>query len=105
MRYLLFIQGVQAQTVANFYGAMDADLTIVPVINKVFLLFFKLIYHSYAEILYVNTKLLFCCITIILFFLFQIDLASANVESCIKQLESVFDFKENEIQLVRVSFL
>ena len=28
-------QGVQAQTVANFYGAMDADLTVIPVINKV----------------------------------------------------------------------
>ena len=33
--YTFIFQGVQAQTVANFYGAMDADLTIVPVINKV----------------------------------------------------------------------
>ncbi|XP_066935161.1 translation factor GUF1 homolog, mitochondrial-like [Clytia hemisphaerica] len=56
-------QGVQAQTVANFYGALDADLTILPVVNK-------------------------------------IDLASADVESCVKQLESVFDFAPDEIQLV-----
>ncbi|KAL2634501.1 hypothetical protein R1flu_005980 [Riccia fluitans] len=28
-------QGVQAQTVANFYLAFEADLTIIPVINKV----------------------------------------------------------------------
>ena len=32
---MLFSQGVQAQTVANFYQAFDADLTIIPVINKV----------------------------------------------------------------------
>ena len=37
------------------------------------------------------------------FFHFQIDLASANVESCIKQLESVFEFDESQIQLVRIS--
>ncbi|KAJ4885380.1 P-loop containing nucleoside triphosphate hydrolase protein [Raphanus sativus] len=28
-------QGVQAQTVANFYLAFEANLTIVPVINKI----------------------------------------------------------------------
>src|ERR1700682_1913036 len=28
-------QGVQAQTVANFFAAMENDLTIVPVLNKV----------------------------------------------------------------------
>src|SRR5690606_7745894 len=28
-------QGVQAQTMANFYLAFDQDLTIVPVINKI----------------------------------------------------------------------
>src|SRR5215471_8399009 len=28
-------QGVEAQTVANAFAAMDADLTIIPVINKV----------------------------------------------------------------------
>lgn len=28
-------QGVQAQTVANFYLAFEADLRIIPVINKV----------------------------------------------------------------------
>ncbi len=29
------VQGVQAQTVSNLYMAMEADLTIIPVINKV----------------------------------------------------------------------
>lgn len=28
-------QGIQAQTVANFYLAFEAQLTIIPVINKV----------------------------------------------------------------------
>src|SRR6202012_2359294 len=28
-------QGVQAQTMANFYLAFDEDLTIIPVINKI----------------------------------------------------------------------
>ena len=28
-------QGVQAQTVANFYLAFEAELTIIPVMNKI----------------------------------------------------------------------
>jgi GTP-binding protein LepA len=28
-------QGVQAQTIANLYAAMEHDLTIIPVINKI----------------------------------------------------------------------
>ena len=28
-------QGIQAQTLANFYSALEADLTIIPVINKI----------------------------------------------------------------------
>lgn len=31
----LYFQGVQAQTVANFYLAFEADLTIIPVLNKI----------------------------------------------------------------------
>ena len=30
----LYLQGVQAQTVANFYLAFEAELTIIPVLNK-----------------------------------------------------------------------
>ena len=30
----LHLQGVQAQTVANFYLAFEAELTIIPVLNK-----------------------------------------------------------------------
>lgn len=33
--YIHFIQGVQAQTVANFLLAFEAGLTVIPVINKV----------------------------------------------------------------------
>lgn len=29
------MQGVQAQTLANFYLAFEAELTVVPVINKI----------------------------------------------------------------------
>jgi elongation factor 4 len=55
-------QGVQAQTMANFYLAFDQDLSIIPVINKV-------------------------------------DLPTADVEGITHQLESLFDFKKNEIIL------
>ena len=32
---LLYFQGVQAQTVANFYLAFERDLPVIPVINKI----------------------------------------------------------------------
>lgn len=32
---LSLLKGIQAQTVANFYLAFEAQLTIIPVINKV----------------------------------------------------------------------
>lgn len=40
MRFTLYfslslLKGIQAQTVANFYLAFEAQLTIIPVINKV----------------------------------------------------------------------
>lgn len=52
-------QGVQAQTMANFYLAFEQDLTIVPIINK-------------------------------------IDMAAADVPRVARELDSLFDFKENE---------
>jgi translation factor GUF1, mitochondrial len=55
-------QGVQAQTMANFFLAFEQDLTIIPVINK-------------------------------------IDLPTANIDTTIHQLETLFDFKENEVVL------
>jgi elongation factor 4 len=53
-------QGVQAQTMANFYLAFDSDLKILPIINK-------------------------------------IDLPTAEPERVAHQLETMFDFKPNEI--------
>ncbi len=53
-------QGVQAQTMANFYLAFDQDLAIIPMINK-------------------------------------IDLPNAQPERVTKELEKLFDFKEQEI--------
>lgn len=44
-------QGVQAQTVANFYLAFESDLTIIPVINKV-LLFLFVMYLTFCNIAY-----------------------------------------------------
>jgi len=55
-------QGVQAQTMANFFLAFEQELTIIPVINK-------------------------------------IDLPTANIESTLHQLDTLFDFKENEVVL------
>lgn len=53
-------QGVQAQTMANFYLAFESDLKIIPIINK-------------------------------------IDLPTAEPERVTQQLESLFDFKADEI--------
>jgi len=53
-------QGVQAQTMANFYLAFDQDLTIIPIINK-------------------------------------IDLANADVPRVTRELDTLFDFKPDEI--------
>lgn len=53
-------QGVEAQTMANFYLAFDQDLTIIPVINKV-------------------------------------DMATANVERALKELDKLFDYKPEEV--------
>lgn len=33
--YIFVVKGIQAQTVANFYLAFEAQLAIIPVINKV----------------------------------------------------------------------
>ncbi len=55
-------QGVQAQTMANFYLAFDQDLTILPVINK-------------------------------------IDMAAADVPRVARELDTLFDYKEDELIL------
>jgi elongation factor 4 len=56
-------QGVQAQTMANFYQAFTQNLIILPVINK-------------------------------------IDVASADPERIMKELETLFDFKSSDCMLV-----
>lgn len=53
-------QGVEAQTMANFYLAFDQELTIVPALNKV-------------------------------------DMSHAQPERVMRQMETLFDFKESEI--------
>ncbi len=55
-------QGVQAQTMANFYLAFAQDLAIIPVINK-------------------------------------IDMANANIEKVSRELDTLFDFQQNELVL------
>lgn len=55
-------QGVQAQTMANFYLAFEQDLTIIPVINK-------------------------------------IDLANAQIETVMAEMEKLFDFTPEQILL------
>ena len=55
-------QGVQAQTMANFYLAFEQDLTIIPIINK-------------------------------------IDMANARPEKIAEELETLFDFRQDEIVL------
>ena len=59
------LQGIQAQTVANFYLAFEAELVIIPVMNK-------------------------------------IDLKVARPEEVQQQIESMFDFKPEEIHKVRM---
>lgn len=56
------VQGVQAQTMANFYLAFEQNLHIIPVINK-------------------------------------IDMANADPERVIQEMEQLFDFKRDEIIL------
>ena len=60
----IWLQGVQAQTVANFYLAFEADLSMVTVMNK-------------------------------------IDLKVARPDEVAKQIETVFDVKQDEV--IRVS--
>lgn len=55
-------QGVQAQTMANFYLAFEQDLTIVPIINK-------------------------------------IDMTNADTDRVSRELDSLFDYKKDEILL------
>lgn len=55
-------QGVQAQTMANFYLAFEQDLKIIPVINK-------------------------------------IDMTNAQPEKVARELNSLFDFEQNEVVL------
>ncbi len=57
------VQGVQAQTMANFYLAFEQNLTIIPAINK-------------------------------------IDMMAADVPRVSRELDTLFDFKENDIVLI-----
>ncbi|CAK5081942.1 unnamed protein product [Meloidogyne enterolobii] len=58
--FFLFFKGIQAQTIFNFWDAFQAELSIIPIINK-------------------------------------IDMALVDVDRIEKQMETLFDFKKEEI--------
>lgn len=77
-------QGIQAQTVANFFLAFNEGLTVIPVINKVRTQSFFLIIR---------------CIQTNLFNL-QIDLPTAEPDRVVNQIESTFELDVSNIALV-----
>lgn len=86
------VKGIQAQTVANFYLAFEAQLSIIPVINKVFpchcLGFTFLCAYMWHGILIRHG-------------LPQIDLKNADPDRVESQIEKVFDIPRKEC--IRVS--
>lgn len=87
------MKGIQAQTVANFYLAFEAQLSIIPVINKVFSC------HCLGFI--------FLCALLWHVFLTrpsnpQIDLKNADPNRVESQIEKMFDIPREEC--IRVSW-
>lgn len=86
------VKGVQAQTVANFYLAFEAQLAIIPVINKV---------HCHLPVVDLITYYFSTCRSN-LTLLPQIDLKNADPERVESQVEKAFDIPREEC--IRVSW-
>ena len=81
------MQGVQAQTVANFLLSFEANLSIIPVINKVrgrvyIRTCISIKFYSYSRRDY--------------FLIVQIDLPLADVDRVLEQLHNAFGFSTEE---------
>lgn len=91
------MKGIQAQTVANFYLAFEAQLTIIPVINKV--QWDLPVFGLVTQFSYLNGV---WYVMIAWRFLPQIDLKNADPERVESQIEKVFDIPREEC--IRVSW-
>lgn len=87
--FYVHAKGVQAQTVANFYLAFEAQLAIIPVINKV---------HRDPCVVGLISDYCFSNLTC----LPKIDLKNADPERVESQIEKVFDIPREEC--IRVSW-
>ena len=89
------MQGVQAQTVANFLLAFDGGLSIIPVINKVCVCLSVSLSVCLSFCLSVSPSFMSLCYTL------QIDLSSADVPMVVEQIGNAFGFVEDDILKVK----